>query len=137
MPNVDRVALVLGGLLLVTGMLLGLRDAHPVVYRGAGGGVTVDPRDCGLVYTPRCDWRRESVVAATVTMVGVALCAAVAACAVSRRRVPRRLAGSIAPPEPLGLAGALVQVALPVFVVGLAAVLLTYHFQLIARLGGS
>ncbi len=137
MPAFDRTVLAMGAVALVTGLVLGLRHAHPIVYRRLGGVVEIDPRDCGRVLTPRCDWRRESVVAAALTCAGVALGAAVLACAVARRRSPRRVATSIGPPDVLGMRSALVLVALPVFVVALAAVLLTYHLQLMARLGAA
>lgn len=134
-PVADRIVVALALVLLATGLGLGLRHAHPIVYERAGGATEVDPRDCGRVLTPRCDWRRESVEAAATTVAGVALVAATVACARARRRAPRRASTSIGPPEQLTMAGALVQVALPVFVVGLGLVLLVYHLQLMDRLG--
>ena len=136
-PTADGLVSVAGAGLLVVGFVLGLRTAHPVVRERPGGIVEVDPRSCGRVLTPRCEWRRESVVAATLTVAGAAVLLAAGAAARSRRATPQRVGSSIGPPEPLGIAGALVQVALPVFVVGLGVVLLTYHLQLMARLGGA
>lgn len=126
---------VVGAAALALGSALGLRHAHPIVRDRGGGVVEVDPTDCGRVLFPRCDWRTASVVSAAITMAGVALCVAAAACLWSRRAADRRLSTSIGPSAPLGVVGALVTVALPTFVVGLGLVLLVYHLQLIERLG--
>ncbi len=131
----DFVVAAVGFGAIAVGLALGVRHASPTVHDRGSGVVVTDARDCGRVLAPRCDWRRESVVTAGVTMAGVALCAAALARMRSRKNAGRRVSGSIAPPAPLGMTGALVQVALPVFVVGLGLVLLVYHLQLMERLG--
>jgi len=131
----DRVVGVLAALAIALGLVLGLRQAHPIVRDRGGGVVEVDPTDCGRVLAPRCDWRSESVVAAAITMAGVSLAAAEVARARSRRSQVRKVSGSIGPSASLGMVGALVTVALPTFVVGLGLVLLVYHLQLMERLG--